>query len=198
MEGIRTERVGNASWIILDNPEANALYPALVSSLLAALRNADQDPDVKAVVLTGAGNVFCGGVDTVRLGQGDPALFGAAMVDLFKTLPTLGVAVIAAVNGDALMSGFSLVCACDVVVAVEEARLGTIESSGGMWPMVASVPVLHTLGRHHAFENLLTGDPFQARRAYEIGIVNEVVPADRLRPSIDSWVTWVTRSNILG
>jgi enoyl-CoA hydratase/carnithine racemase len=76
--------------------------------------------------------------------------------------------------------------------------LGTIESSGGMWPMVASVPVLHTLGRHHAFENLLTGDPFEARRAYEIGIVNEVVPADRLRPSIDAWVTRVTRSNILG
>ena len=60
-----------------------------------------------------------------------------------------------------------------------------------MWPMVASVPVLHTLGRHHAFENLLTGDPFEARRAYEIGIVNEVVPADRLRASIDAWVTRV-------
>ena len=197
MEGIRTERVGNASWIILDNPEANALYPALVSSLLAALRSADEDPDVKAVVLTGAGDVFCGGVDSARLSLGDPALFGAAMVDLFKTLPTLGVAVIAAVNGDALMSGFSLVCACDVVVAVEEARLGTIESSGGMWPMVASVPVLHTLGRHHAFENLLTGDPFEARRAYEIGVVNEVVPADRLRATVDAWVTRVTRSNIL-
>ena len=55
-----------------------------------------------------------------------------------------------------------------------------------MWPMVASVPVLHTLGRHHAFQNLLTGDPFDARRAYEIGVVNEVVPADRLVAATES------------
>jgi enoyl-CoA hydratase/carnithine racemase len=197
MEGIRTEIRGNASWITLDNPDANALYPALVSSLLAALHAADEDPDVKAVVLTGAGDVFCGGVDVVRLSQGDPAQFGAGMVELFKTLPTLGVAVIAAVNGDALMSGFSLVCASDIVVAVEGARLGTTESSGGMWPMVASVPVLHTLGRHHAFQNILTGDPFDARRAYEIGVVNEVVPADRLHAAAESWVARATRSSVL-
>ena len=128
------------------------------------------------MVLTGAGDVFCGGVDSARLSKGDPSQFGAAMVELFKTLPTLGVAVIAAVNGDALMSGFSLVCASDIVVAAEGARLGTTESSHGAWPMVASVPVLHTLGRHHAFQNILTGEPFDARRAYEIGVVNEVVP----------------------
>ena len=198
MEGIRTELRDNASWITLDNPDANALYPGLISSLLDALRAADADPDVKAVVLTGAGDVFCGGVDGKRLSQGDPVAFGAAMVELFKMLPTLGVAVIAAVNGDALMSGFSLVCASDIVVAVEGARLGTIESSGGAWPMVASVPVLHTLGRHHAFENILTGDPFEARRAYEIGVVNEVVPADRLVAATDTWVTRATRSRSAG
>jgi enoyl-CoA hydratase/carnithine racemase len=182
MEGIRTELRGDASWITLDNPDANALYA---------------DPGVKAVVLTGAGDVFCGGVDSARLSQGDPAQFGAAMVQLFKTLPTLGVAVIAAVNGDALMSGFSLVCASDIVVAADGARLGTTESSHGAWPMVASVPVLHTIGRHHAFQNILTGDPFDARRAYEIGVVNEVVPADRLRAATETWVTRATRSGIL-
>jgi enoyl-CoA hydratase/carnithine racemase len=197
MEGIRTELRGNASWITLDNPDANALYPGLVSSLLDALRAADEHPDVKAVVLTGAGDVFCGGVDGPRLAQGDPTQFGAAMVELFKTLPTLGVAVVAAVNGDALMSGFSLVCASDVVVAVEGARLGTTESSHGAWPMIASVPVLHTLGRHHAYQNLLTGDPFEARRAYEIGVVNEVVPAEGLQAAVDAWVGRVTRSNVL-
>jgi enoyl-CoA hydratase/carnithine racemase len=197
MEGIRTELRGNASWITLDNPETNALYPGLVSNLLDALRAADENPDVKAVVLTGAGDVFCGGVDAARLSQGDPAQFGAKMVELFKTLPTLGVTVIAAVNGDALMSGFSLVCASDIVVAVDTAKLGTTESSHGMWPMVASVPVLHTLGRHHAFQNLLTGEPFEARRAYEIGAVNEVVPADRLHAATETWVTRATRSGLL-
>ena len=197
MEGIRTELRGNASWITLDNPDTNALYPALVSSLIAALHAADAHPDVKAVVLTGAGDVFCGGVDSARLSQGDPAKFGAGMVELFKTLPNLGVTVIAAVNGDALMSGFSLVCASDIVVAVDGARLGTTESSGGYWPMVASVPVLHTLVRHHALQNILTGDPFEARRAYEIGVVNEVVPADRLVAATEAWVARATRSGML-
>lgn len=197
MEGIRTQTRGNASWITLDNPDANALYPALVSSLIDALRAADADPDIKAVVLTGAGDVFCGGVDGERLRHGNPAEFGTGMVELFKVLPTLGVAVIAAVNGDALMSGFSLVCASDIVVAADGARLGTTESSLGAWPMVASVPVLHTLGRQHAFQNLLTGDPFEARRAYEIGVVNEVVAADRLVAATDGWVARVTRSNLL-
>ncbi len=197
MEGIRTELRGNASWITLDNPGTNALYPGLVSSLLDALHAADEHPDVKAVVLTGAGDIFCGGVDGPRLAQGDPTQFGAAMVELFKTLPALGVTVIAAVNGGALMSGFSLVCASDVVVAVEGARLGTTESSHGAWPMIASVPVLHTLGRHHAYQNLLTGDPFDARRAYEIGVVNEVVSADRLEAAAEAWVGRVTRSKVL-
>ena len=67
----------------------------------------------------------------------------------------------------------------------------------GAWPMVASVPVLHTLGRHHAYQNLLTGDPFDARRAYEIGVVNEVVPAERLQAATDAWVDRVTRSTVL-
>ncbi|MQY38735.1 2,3-dehydroadipyl-CoA hydratase [Streptomyces sp. RB17] len=197
MDGIRTELRGNASWITLDNPDVNGLHPGLVAGLIDALRAADEHPDVTAVVLTGAGDVFCGGVDAARLGQGDPAEFGEAMVELFKTLPALGVAVIAAVNGDALMSGFSLVCASDIVVAAEGARLGTTESSLGAWPMVASVPVLHTLGRHHAFQNILTGEPFDAQRAYEIGVVNEVVPADRLRTATESWVARATRSRVL-
>ena len=63
--------------------------------------------------------------------------------------------------------------------------------------MVASVPVLHTLGRQHAFQNLLTGDPFPARRAYEIGVVNEVVPADGLVAATDAWAARATRSGVL-
>ena len=63
--------------------------------------------------------------------------------------------------------------------------------------MVASVPVLHTLGRHHAFQNILTGEPFDARRAYEIGVVNEVVPPERLHSATEAWVTRATRSRVL-
>ena len=197
MDGVRIERRGSASWLTIDNPDKNALYPDLVAGLLEGLHAADEDPDARAVVLTGTGSVFCGGVDVERLGEGDPAEFATMLVELFKTLPALGVPVIAAVNGDALMSGFSLVCASDIAVAVEDARLGTIEASLGLWPMVAQVPVLHTLAHHHALENILTGVPFAARRAYEIGAVNQVVGAGQLQSAVDDWVTKATKSEVL-
>jgi enoyl-CoA hydratase/carnithine racemase len=197
MNGVRIEQRGPASWLTIDSPDKNALHPELVAGLLEGLHAADEDPGVRAVVLTGDGSVFCGGVDVERLGQGDPAEFATTLAQLFKTLPTLGVPVIAAVNGDALMSGFSLVCASDIAVAVDGARLGTTEASLGLWPMVAQVPVLHTLGRHHALQNILTGEPFVAWRAYEIGAVNEVVAPERLHAAVDEWVAKATRSEVL-
>jgi enoyl-CoA hydratase/carnithine racemase len=197
MNGVRIDQRGPASWLTIDNPDKNALYPDLVARLLEGLHAADQDPEVHAVVLTGAGGVFCGGVDVERLAAGDPAEFATTMVELFKTLPTLGVPVIAAVNGDALMSGFSLVCASDVAVAVEGARLGTIEASLGLWPMIAQVPLLHTLAPRHALQNILTGDPFDAQRAYEIGAINQVVAAGDLQSAVDDWVAKTTRSKVL-
>ena len=101
---------------------------------------------------------------------------------LLRVFPRLGKPVIAAVNGDALASGYALVCAADIAVTVDSARIGTFEASVGIWPMVAQVPPLQRLHPRHALENLLTGEPFDARRAYEIGIVNEVVGAGELWP----------------
>jgi enoyl-CoA hydratase/carnithine racemase len=166
----------------------NLLDPDVMAALREAILEADGDADVQAIVLTGEGDMFCGGLDIERIQAGeDPVAFASALVELLRVLPTLGKPVIAAVNGDALASGYALVCAADIAVTIDSARIGTFEASVGIWPMVAQVPPLQRLHPRHAQENLLTGEPFDAQRAYEIGIVNEVVGAGELWPAVERW-----------
>ena len=172
----------------LAKPPRNLLDPDVMAALREAILEADADADVQAIVLTGAGEMFCGGLDIERIQAGeDPVAFASALVELLRVLPTLGKPVIAAVNGDALASGYALVCAADIAVTIDSARIGTFEASVGIWPMVAQIPPLQRLHPRHALENLLTGEPFDARRAYEIGIVNEVVGTGELWPAVERW-----------
>jgi enoyl-CoA hydratase/carnithine racemase len=187
-DGLERSSEGGLARLALAKPPRNLLDPDVMAAMREALLEADADRDVQAIVLTGAGDMFCGGLDIERIQAGeDPVAFASALVELLRVLPTLGKPVIAAINGDALASGYALVCAADIAVTIDSARIGTFEASVGIWPMVAQIPPLQRLHPRHALENLLTGEPFDARRAYEIGIVNEVVGADELWPAVERW-----------
>ena len=193
--GLESAREGAVARLALANPPRNLLDPDVMAALREAVLEADADADVQAIVLTGAGDMFCGGLDIERIQAGaDPVDFAAALVELLRIFPTLGKPVVAAVNGDALASGYALVCAADIAVAVDSARIGTFEASVGIWPMIAQVPPLQRLHPRHALQNFLTGEPFDARRAYEVGIVNEVVSADDLWPAVERWAALSTRA----
>jgi enoyl-CoA hydratase/carnithine racemase len=186
--GLERSREGGLARLALAKPPRNLLDPDVMAALREAIVEADADTDVQAIVLTGEGDMFCGGLDIERIQAGeDPVAFASALVELLRVLPTLGTPVIAAVNGDALASGYALVCAADIAVTVDSARIGTFEATVGIWPMVAQVPPLQRLHPRHALENLLTGEPFDAQRAYEIGIVNEVVGVGELWPAVERW-----------
>jgi methylglutaconyl-CoA hydratase len=186
--GLERSREGGLARLALAKPPRNLLDPDVMAALREAIVQADGDAEVQAIVLTGEGDMFCGGLDIERIQAGeDPVAFASALVELLRVLPTLGKPVIAAVNGDALASGYALVCAADIAVTVDSARIGTFEATVGIWPMVAQVPPLQRLHPRHALENLLTGEPFDAQRAYEIGIVNEVVGAGELWPAVERW-----------
>ena len=186
--GLERSREGGLVRLALAKPPRNLLDPDVMAALREAIVEADADTDVQAIVLTGEGDMFCGGLDIERIQAGeDPVAFASALVELLRVLPTLGKPVIAAVNGDALASGYALVCAADIAVTVDSARIGTFEATVGIWPMVAQVPPLQRLHPRHALENLLTGEPFDAHRAYELGIVNEVVAAADLWPAVERW-----------
>jgi enoyl-CoA hydratase/carnithine racemase len=194
-EGLEITRADGVERIALTRPPRNLLDPALMDLFRAAIIEADAADDVRAIVITGSGEMFCGGLDIAQIQAGaNPVDFAAALVGLLRVLPGLGKPLIAAVNGDALASGYSLACAADVALAVEDARLGTLEASVGIWPMIAQVPALQRLQPRHALENLLTGEPFDAQRAYEIGVINRVVPKAELWTEVTRWVELATRA----
>jgi enoyl-CoA hydratase/carnithine racemase len=186
--------------IDLDRPPRNLLAPDVMDALRAALQEADGDPDVTAIAISGgAAEAFCGGLDVAQIQAGaDPVDFAAALVELYRVFPQLGKPVIAAVNGDALAGGYGLVCAADLAVAAETARLGTFEVSVGLWPMIAQVPALHRLNPRQALENIITGDPFDAHRAHQLGVVNRVVTAEQLWPTVEELAAACTRAGAAG
>jgi enoyl-CoA hydratase/carnithine racemase len=186
--------------VVIDNPsgEGNLLNPGVIAGLVEQLTAADADEDVTGVVITGAGVNFCTGLDIPAIqAGGDPVEFAAALAELLKLLPTLGVPVVAAVNGNAIASGASIVAACDYAVSVPDVLIGTREVSVGIWPMVAQVPLIKRLGVRFAMENVGSGDPFTPGRALEVGLINEVTDAAGLMPAAEAWLTKAARGGAI-
>jgi enoyl-CoA hydratase len=174
-----TQRTGNVLVLTLNRPAVrNALNPELKDRLLSALQDADADPDVRVVVLTGAGPVFCPGMDLKAFAKG--ADFGGLSAYYRE-----GIAkpVIAALNGSALGGGFELALACDLIVAAEEATIGMPEVKRGLFAAGGGTTLSARIPLATALELGLTGDPITASRAQQIGLVNAVVPADRVLPA---------------
>lgn len=177
--------------VVIDNPhgEGNLLNPRVIAELVGQLKAADDDPGVTGIVLTGAGEVFCNGLDIPAIqAGGDPVEFAGALAELLKLIPALGTPVAAAVNGQAVASGASLVATADYAVCAPGTLIGTREVSLGIWPMVAQVPLIQRLGARWAMENVGSGEPFGAERAREVGLINAIVAADEVVAAASAWL----------
>lgn len=179
--GALVERRGNVMVVTINRPEArNAVNSAVSIALGDALEEAQQDPDVWVVVVTGAGDKsFCAGADLKALSRGEnlghpdhPKWGFAGYVRHFIDKPT-----IAAVNGTALGGGTELVLASDLVVAGEsatfglpEVKRGLIAAAGGVFRLVDRIP------RTVALQMMFTGEPITSGEALRLGLINEVVP----------------------
>ena len=186
--------------VILDNPsgEGNLLNPGVIATVIAQLKAADADDDVTGVVITGAGGIFCNGLDIPAIqAGGDPVEFAESLAELLKLMPALGVPLVAAVNGNAVASGASIVAACDYAVSLPDVLIGTREVSVGIWPMVAQVPLIQRLGVRFAMENVGSGEPFTPQRALEVGLINEVADAAGLMPAAEAWLTKAARGGAI-
>ncbi|MFE0151944.1 enoyl-CoA hydratase-related protein [Nonomuraea sp. NPDC059007] len=180
---IRYDVSESVSTITLDRPDAmNSLTAELKTALLAALRRAADDPMVRAVLLTGSGRAFCAGQDLREHSDNMEAGRGLAgtvrehynpIVELITTMPK---PVVAAVNGVAAGAGASLAFACDLRVASEKAKFAMAFSGIGLAPdSGASWTLQRLVGPGRAAELLLLGEPLDARRALELGVVTRVV-----------------------
>ena len=185
-DGIRT--------LQLEAGERNLLNPQNMALLHAALVEADADTAVHGILLTAAGDVFCGGLDIPAIRAGaNPVEFASAVAGLYRLLPRLTKPVAAAVQGDALAGGAGLVAAVDYAVTVPSARIGSQEVANGIWPMVAQVPLVHRIGVRNALENIGCGEPFTAQRALEVGLVQAVVEPDELVERATRWLVQARR-----
>lgn len=166
----------------------NALSRDLIDALAGAFARALNEEAVRAIVLTGAGPVFCAGMDLAELQESldtptdatpvwDDALRLGKLFELIYTCPK---PTIAAVQGTAVAGGAGLVTVCDLAIAVPEARFGYPEVRRGLVAAMVMPHLMRHVGERVARQLLLTGEMIDAKKAARCGLINEVAPADRL------------------
>jgi len=176
--------------LTLNRPEArNALSIELMTALVEALGRAADDPRSRVVVVAGTGPAFCAGHDLRELRQDArretyQRIF-ALCSELMLAIVRLQKPVIAEVHGVATAAGCQLVATCDLAVAAEEARFATPGVNIGLFCSTPMVALSRAIGRKPAMEMLLTGELIDAATARALGLVNRVVPRDRLRDAVD-------------
>ncbi len=197
---VEYRRQGHVAYVTLNRPAVlNAMDLRMHAELGEVWDDVEADDDVWLVVLTGAGErSFSVGQDLKELvarteaGTTAPATFGSRGKPGWPRLTerfAFAKPIVARVNGFAYGGGFELALACDVIVAAEhaefaltEAKLGLMAGAGGVFRLTRQAPFRIAMG------HLVTGRPMSAARAYELGLVNEVVPADRLDDCVAGWV----------
>jgi enoyl-CoA hydratase/carnithine racemase len=175
---------GPLAIVTLDRPQRrNALSVELMQELILCLDQIGQSRESRAVILAGAGKVFCSGHDLSEMAGRDlndyRRIFDVCS-ELMAKVQAIPQPVIAQVHGIATAAGCQLVAACDLVVASEEASFGTPGVKIGIFCSTPMVALTRAIGQKRALQMLLTGELVNARTAAEWGLVNEVVPAAEL------------------
>ena len=185
MTDVLVKDAGAVRTLTLNRPEKrNALNDSLVSALKRALKEADADESLRAIVIRGAGKDFCSGADLESLRKISQSSYEENLEDarslgeLFALIRRVKIPVIAAVHGRALAGGCGLATACDLVVATESARFGYPEVKIGFVPAIVMAFLRRNTSEKRAFEIATQGFEFSPAEAERLGLVNHVVSDD--------------------
>jgi enoyl-CoA hydratase len=193
LEQVLVEAEGHVGTVTLNRPEQrNPLSAAMLRDLASALRWCKEEPDVRAVVLTGAGRVFCAGADLSSF-DGEVSAIDKfrsrdLFVDLFILMAELGKPIVGRINGHALAGGFGLACSCDILIAAENATFGTPEINVGIWPMMIQAILSRSVPRKILLEMEMLGDRWTAQQLQSLGVVNRVVSPEELDATVKALV----------
>lgn len=181
---ILVEKSDHIGTVILNRPkELNTFSAALATEFNRALLDLDQDTDTRVVVIKGNGKGFCAGIDVNELEGKTPLEYYqwiSTMEQPLQTIAKMGKPVITAAHNIAVANGIGIVAASDLAVAAEGTRFGATAVSVGLFCMGPAVPLSRCLGRKKALELVLTGDMIEAKEAERIGLINKVVPMEKL------------------
>jgi enoyl-CoA hydratase len=183
-QAVLSERRGRVLEITINRPDQrNAVNAAVAAGIAAALDELDGDPDLSVGVLTGAGKGFCAGMDLKAFVTGDRPYAGDRGFAGITQRPA-DKPLIAAVEGFALAGGLEVALACDLIVASRGARLGIPEVKRSLVAAAGALLRLpRTLPRNVAMELALTGEPIDAQRGYEVGLVNRLTDPGEALPT---------------
>lgn len=191
MQTLTTSTSGAVQTISLNRPESRNAFNEMMIHELRELFSSIAD-SVRAVVLTGAGNVFCAGADVnwmksaAKRSEIDNREDAAQMEAMFRAIDECPAPVIGRINGSALGGGMGLVACCDIAIAIPAAQFGFTEVRLGIVPAVISPYSLAKIGERAARRFFLTGELFDAHRAREIGLVHDVVAPEKLDATVTS------------
>ncbi|MCD4533259.1 enoyl-CoA hydratase family protein [Nocardioides sp. cx-169] len=194
-ELVHLEVADGVATITLDSPHnRNALSQQLVGELFGHLASVDVDTDVKVVVLQATGRVFCSGADLSEAASGSMEQGAKVLVEMQRQIVSHRKPVVTRLQGAVRAGGIGLVAASDIVVAAAEATFALTEVKLGLAPAAISLTVLPRLSSRAASLAFLTGEPFTAAEAVDMGLVTRAVPADDL----DAAVAAVVASLVTG
>ena len=191
------QRVGAAVWCTLERPPLNLFEPTLIQAVRDAFTELAADRATRVAVIVGSGRAFTAGMDVRILRDLDTGRARALITSLHDAIAAVHQApfpVIAAVNGACLGAGFELALACDMRVAAASATFGLPEVRVGVPSVIQAALLPPMIGPGRAAEMLLTGAPVTAAQALDWGLVNRVVPDDRLRSAADELVAAILAS----
>jgi len=192
-EVVKYEVAEGVATVTLDNPEKrNMLSGQMLVELVDAMKTARDAEEVRAVVLTGAGDkAFCAGADLGGFAADLPLVAKHFATDLFldyfRLMPRLGKPSLCAVNGHVLAGGMGLALSCDLVIAKEGATFGTPEINVGAFPYMVMAIVYRNVPRKKVNEMMLLGERLSAEQAVEYGLANKVVPAAEFDGAVAEW-----------
>ncbi len=179
--------------VTLNRPEQrNALNAQLLVELVDAMKRARDDGEVRAVVLTGAGEkVFCAGADLGGFAADAPLVakhYGSDLfLEFFRLMPRLGKPSLCAANGHVLAGGMGLALSCDLVIAKEGATFGTPEINVGAFPYMIMSIIYRNVPRKRVNEMILLGERLSTEEAVDYGLANKVVPAEDFDSAVAEW-----------
>src|SRR4051795_8683303 len=185
--------VDGVATVTLNDPEKrNMLSGQMLSELVEAMKLAKASEDVRAVVLTGAGDkVFCAGADLGGFAADVPLVAKHFATDLFleffRLMPRLGKPSLCAANGHVLAGGMGLALSCDLLIAREGATFGTPEINVGAFPYMIMAIIYRNVPRKKVNEMMLLGERLSGEQAVEFGLANKVVPADEFDAAVAEW-----------
>jgi methylglutaconyl-CoA hydratase len=202
MNYIQYTKENHVGTIVLNRPEKrNALNDEVVSELMSAFTVAEEDADVKIVVLKGAGESFCAGADLGYLqalqnfSREENLKDSEHLKALFHQIHTLKKVVIAQVEGDAIAGGCGLVTCCDFVFSTPTAKFGYTEVRIGFIPAIVTVFLLRKVAPGKARELLLTGNLISADEALSMGLINRIFNATSIQAEVSAFAKKLIMSN---